>query len=209
MRAALWVTFVVGTTTGLTSSARAQHDPLFDNAAADQPVSGGAQAELDKLDRGAGDEEDNAWDGPRLEVGYEYFDLSDGHGGGATHMAMFGGFLPIVPQLRAGLSLMGGIRDYAYEDNDLFFGARAIVGYQYTDWNGVLPYLGGTLMGGAVIGERFTSSVAFGLIGLGVEAGLDVRLVNSFYAGFGLGYTRADMAGLAHDLLIVRLRIGL
>lgn len=192
------------------ASALAQDDGVFEESPEGPTISQDAQADLDKLD--AGELEDDAgkpWTGPRLEVGYEHFSLSDGRGAGATHLFIFGGFIPLIPELRLGLSLMGGIRDFSYQENDMLLGARAIGGYQHIGWDPVLPYVGATLMGAVIIGERFSSSVAYGLVGLGLEAGLDLRIANTFYGGVGLGYTRADMDGLAHDLLIVRLRVGL
>lgn len=202
----MFVTSLAFTLAMLSGQAHAQTDPLFDTEDATQPA--GAHAELDKLDAAGGDQAE-PWHGPRVELGYEYFYLSDGRGSGATHALAFGGFFPVIPQFRVGLSLMGGSRDFSYEENDLFLGARAIAGYQHVGWDRVMPYIGGTLMGGVILGERFNSAIVDGLLGIGIEAGLDVRIVNSFYAGLGLGYTRADVDGLAHDLLILRLRVGL
>ena len=65
------------------------------------------------------------------------------------------------------------------------------------------------LTAGILIGKRFRTPVTRGILGAGLEVGADLNLARSLYVGLGLSYVRASLAGIGHDLWVIRLRIGL
>src|SRR5687768_17143836 len=67
-------------------------------------------------------EESPPWTGPRVELGWAHYVLSDGYGGGGVHAFTFGGWLPLR-RVRAGAWAELGSRDYRLGQNDLLLRA--------------------------------------------------------------------------------------
>ncbi len=149
------------------------------------------------------------WNGPRVELGWAHYTLTDGYGGGTVNAFDFGGYIPFG-WLRLGGYAELGSRSYQLGDGDAVVRGNLLVGYQYLRRLApMVPYAAvvGTL--GVVIGKRFHTPLSYDMGGLGIEVGADFNLVRSLWVGIGLSYLRAAMQGLAYDILTLRLRIGL
>jgi hypothetical protein len=155
-----------------------------------------------------GDSEETEWSGPRVQLGYLHYVLTDGYEGGSVHAGSFGGYLPTGP-LRLGVEGHAGTRDYALAETDLVLMATAMVGYQHTRLGPVAPYAGLVGAAGILLGKRFHTPVSHGLGGMGLEVGLDVPMVRTLHANVGFSYLRASMQGVGLDLYILKLRLGL
>jgi hypothetical protein len=149
------------------------------------------------------------WDGPRVELGYVHYVLGDGFGGGSVHAVSFGGYLP-TGQLRLGLIGEGGGRDYALGGGDAVLRATLVAGWQGTGLiDYVVPYLAAVASCGVVVGQRFATTFASALLGLGIEIGFEVNPVRTLHFGASLAHVRADLDGLGYGLWVVRLFAGL
>ena len=149
------------------------------------------------------------WAGPRIELGYTHYALGDGFGGGSVHAVSFGGYLP-TGQLRLGLIGDGGPRDYALGGGDAVLRATLVAGWQgvgLVDY--VMPYVVAVASCGVVIGQRFATTFADALLGLGVEIGFEVNPVRTLHFGASLAHVRADLDGLGYGLWVLRLFVGL
>lgn len=154
-------------------------------------------------------DDDPPWAGPRVELGYTHYSLGDGFGGGAVHAVSFGGYLP-TRQLRLGLIGDGGARDYALGGGDAVLRATLVAGWQgvgLVDY--VMPYVVAVASCGVVVGQRFATTFADALLGLGVEIGFEVNPVRTLHFGASLAHVRADLDGLGYGLWVLRLFVGL
>lgn len=147
------------------------------------------------------------WDGPRVELGWARYAIADAWGGGTVDTATFGGFVP-TGAVRLGGYAELGVREYTLAADDAVFRGTLLGGYQHLGGD-LVPYacLAGSL--GLVVGKRFHTPQSRVIAGLGLEAGLDLRLVKTLFVGASLSYQRATMNDLAYDLFTLRLRIGL
>lgn len=149
------------------------------------------------------------WRGPRVELGYAHYVLGDGFGGGVVNAVSFGGYLP-TGRLRLGLIGEGGGRDYALGGGDAVLRATLVAGWQgvgLIDY--VVPYIAAVASCGVVVGQRFATTFAHALLGLGIEIGFEVNPVRTLHLGVSLAHVRADLDGLGYGLWIVRLFAGL
>lgn len=156
------------------------------------------------------DEPEEAWRGPRVELGYARYRFSDGHGGGGVHALHFGGYLPTGPA-RLGMHGELGLRDYSSGfSSDAIVRASVVAGYQQLHGLGpVVPYAVVVGTGGVLFGKRFHSPVSHTLWGAGLEVGADVNLVRDLWAGLSLSWIRITMRDLHWNLLMLRVRVGL
>jgi len=187
--------------------AAADSAPTESGAALAEPPAGVAPRRAEPLP--AAVDEDPRWDGPRVELGYTHYSLGDGFGGGAVHAVSFGGYLP-TGQLRLGLIGDGGVRDYALGGGDAVLRATLVAGWQgvgLIDY--VMPYVVAVASAGVVVGQRFATTFADALLGLGVEIGFEVNPVRTLHFGASLAHVRADLDGLGYGLWVVRLFVGL
>ena len=155
--------------------------------------------------------DDNAlpWTGPRVELGYRIYSLSNANGGGAVSSATFAGYLP-TRFLRAGGGLEAGGRAYEYGPTEGLLSGNAFAGYQHLrDLGRVVPYVVAVGELGILLGKRFHTPVTDLVRGAGVEIGADVNVVRSFYLGLGLSYMVYSIDGLSYDTFGLRLSIGL
>ena len=181
--------------------------PRQSGAALAEPPAGVAPRRAEPLP--APVDEDPPWDGPRVELGYTHYSLGDGFGGGAVHAVSFGGYLP-TGQLRLGLIGDGGARDYALGGGDAVLRATLVAGWQgvgLVDY--VMPYVVAVASCGVVVGQRFATTFADALLGLGVEVGFEVNPVRTLHFGASLAHVRADLDGLGYGLWVLRLFVGL
>ena len=149
------------------------------------------------------------WGGPRVELGYVHYVLGDGFGGGTVHAVSFGGYLP-TGQLRLGLIGEGGGRDYALGGGDAVLRATLVAGWQATGLiDHVVPYIAAVASCGVVVGQRFATTFAGALLGVGVEIGFEVNPVRTLHFGVSLAHVRADLEGLGYGLWVVRVFAGL
>jgi hypothetical protein len=155
------------------------------------------------------EEEGPPWRGPRVQLGWAHFVLPDGYGGGGAHAFTFGGYLP-TGRVRLGAWTELGSRNYRLGQNDLMVRAIAAGGYQHlverSPW---LPYVVVTASMGGLFGKRFHTPASDFIYGLGLEAGLDVNLVRSFFVGLALGYSRLSFGDVAAHVFEIRMHMGL
>jgi hypothetical protein len=151
----------------------------------------------------------STWTGPRVELSYRIYSLSDSSGGGAVNSVAFAGFLP-TRVVRAGGGVEAGGRAYEYGPTEGLLSGHAFAGYQHlADLGRVVPYVVALGELGVVIGKRFHTPVTRLVRGAGIEIGADVNVVRSFYVGLGLSYMVYTMDDLAYDTFGLRLSIGL
>jgi hypothetical protein len=72
-----------------------------------------------------------------------------------------------------------------------------------------LPYVVVTASMGGLFGKRFHTPATDFIYGLGLEAGLDVNLVRTFFVGLALGYSRLSFGDVAAHVFEIRLHMGL
>lgn len=150
-----------------------------------------------------------AWGGPRVELGYAHYVLGDGFGGGTVHAVSFGGYLP-TGQLRLGMVGEGGGRDYALGGADGVLRATLVAG-----WQGLglvryfVPYIAALGSAGVVVGQRFATTFADALLGVGLEIGVELNPARTLHFGASLAHIRVDLGGLGYGLWVVRLFAGL
>ncbi len=152
--------------------------------------------------------EPEVWQGPRVELGYTHYVLSDGLGAGSVNAGSFGGFLPLGWP-RIGASIEAGVRSYENGPDDFLGRGNLMLGYQHLGLDRFLPYI--TLVGtmGVLLGKRFYTPISHMLYGAGVEIGADVNIVRSLYAGLGFSYIHASMWDVSYDLFIFKVSVGL
>ncbi len=153
-------------------------------------------------------DEPEVWQGPRVELGYSHYVLSDGLGAGSVNAGSFGGFLPLGWP-RIGASIEAGVRSYENGPDDFLGRGNLMLGYQHLGLDRFLPYI--TLVGtmGVLLGKRFSTPISHMLYGAGVEIGADVNIVRSLYAGLGFSYIHASMWDVSYDLFIFKVSVGL
>lgn len=155
------------------------------------------------------DYEPDLYIGPRIELAFSYYVLSDGQGGGDVFAGSFGGYLPLDIPLRLGISAEIGIRDYSLADPDLILGGNLSAGYKHLGFDRVVPYVAAVGTMGGLFGQRFNSLVTHFIVGAGAEIGADFRLINTLAAGMSFSYVRATMRDLAYDLFVLRFKVSL
>jgi hypothetical protein len=184
---------------------------LVSSGSAEDASTGAAQAAPDSA-QGSDDDRrhgGSAWTGPRVELAYRIYALSDTQGGGAVSSACFSGFLP-TRYIRAGGGLEAGGRAYDYGATEGLLGANVFAGYQHLhDLGRFVPFVVGVGELGVVFGKRFHTPVTRAIRGAGLELGANVNLVRTLYVGLGLSFMVYTMDGLAYDTFGLRLSIGL
>jgi len=149
------------------------------------------------------------WSGPRVEVGYLHYVLSDSYGGGDVNAGSFGGYLP-TGVLRLGALADFGVRTYQLGPDDAALRASALIGYQHLrKLAPLVPYAAVVGTVGLVLGKRFHTPFSSFVFGMGIEVGADLNLARSLFVGLAIGYARAGMEGLGYHLWTIRLSAGL
>jgi len=151
------------------------------------------------------------WAGPQIQIGYGYWKLADGYGGGDTHLAGFEVFVGWpVSQFRTGFLAEIGGRDYSLGGDDLVVRGAVELGFQLTDLlEPFVPHISVVGTGGAVVAERFETTVAYGFGGAGIELGAEVRLVRNLHVAVSVAYLRLEMDGAGFDVFSFRAGVGL
>ncbi len=163
--------------------------------------------------QGDGDEEEDGgpWPGPQIQMAYAYSKLADGYGGGDTHSAAFEVFVQWpLSQLRTSVLAAAGGRDFSLAGEDFVFRGALSVGFQLTELlDPFVPHIAVVGTAGAVVGERFETTVADGYGGAGVELGAALRIVRNLHVTASFSYLRLEMDGAAFDLFELRAGFGL
>ncbi len=151
------------------------------------------------------------WVGPQIQLGYAYYRVSDGYGGGDVSAADLGVFVQLpIPELRVGLLGEVGARDYALGGDDLIARGAVEIGYQLLGLlEPFVPHAVAIASFGAVVAERFESTVAYGFGGGGIGVGGELRIYRNLHVGFQVSYQRLEMNGAAYDVFQLRLFAGL
>ncbi|MCC6876696.1 MAG: hypothetical protein IT378_20500 [Sandaracinaceae bacterium] len=202
-RAAIFLVVLAAAPHARAGPGRALTVPLPEAPAAEPAEPGGGEA-------GRAEPAERPWVGPQIQLGYSYFRLSDGWGGGDTHAADVGVFFQFE-ETHVRLAIWGelGGRDYSLGGADILARAMLEAGVQFTELDPLELHasLVGTL--GGVVGERFETTVGYVLGGAGVEVGAAVRLVRGLHLGLALSYLWVEMDGAGFDLFLLRLALGL
>lgn len=171
----------------------------------------GEDAEDAAPDEDGEPEDELSYPGPQIQLLYGYTKIADGYGGGDAHTASIAVFLQWpVHELRTALIAEAGSRDYSLAGDDLFVRGGVEIGFQLPHLlDPFVPHISALLSFGALVGERFDTTVAHGFAGGGVELGGEVRLVRNFHVAAAFAYQRLEMDGAAFDLVMVRLGLGL
>jgi hypothetical protein len=164
----------------------------------------------------AAETDDVPWNGPRVELGYAHSVLPDlpraagTDGAGSVHAITFGGYAPILPQLRLGLLGEGGSRAYALGRDDLLLRGTLVAGWQGV---GLLPHLAPFVVAtgglGVLIGQRFSTTLTSLVTSVGLELGLEVNPVRTLHLGAAFGHAITHVDGLRFGVWQVRVFIGL
>ena len=156
-------------------------------------------------------DDEGPWAGPQIQMSYAYSKLSDAYGGGDTHSAAFEVFLQWpLSELRTSVLAEAGGRDYALGGDDFVFRAGVGIGFQLTELiDPLVPHISVIATGGAVVGQRFDTSVVYGFGGAGLELGAELRVVRNLHLAASFSYLRLEMDGAAFDLFEVRVGFGL
>lgn len=187
----------------------------------DAPAEGGAAESTDRAadeasegeaSEGAeGEEDESSYPGPQIQLLYGYTKIADGYGGGDAHTASLAVFIQWpVHELRTGIVAEAGSRDYSLAGDDLFVRGGLELGFQLPQLlDPFVPHISALLSFGALVGERFDTTVAHGFAGGGIELGAELAIVRNFHVAAAFAYQRLEMDGAAFDLLMVRLGLGL
>ena len=156
-------------------------------------------------------EGEEAWAGPQIQLGYSYWKLADAYGGGDVHSAAFEAFVHWpLPELRTGVLAEVGGRDYSLAGDDLVVRGAVELGFQLTRAvEPLVPHISALFSFGAVVGERFETTVAYGFAGGGLELGAALRIVRNFHLAASAAYLRFEMDGAAFDVFMFRVGAGL
>lgn len=146
---------------------------------------------------------------PRVELGYTFVRLRDGHGGGQVHGGRFGGFLP-VPWARLGASAELGIRRYALGSDDAIIRFGLEGGVQHArGWGPLHPFVSVQATFGLALTERFSTTLREPLRGLGLAVGADLRIAGPAHVGVSIAFMRIGLGDLAHNTAELQIRFGL
>lgn len=151
------------------------------------------------------------WPGPQIQLGYSFYRISDGHGGGDVHAGGAEIFVQLpIPELRAGLALEVGARDYALGGDDLVVRGAVELGFQLAHMlDPFVPHVSLLVSFGGVVAERFESTVAHAFGGAGLGLGGELRVARNLHLGAQASYQRLEMNGAAYDVVMIRLFAGL
>ena len=142
-------------------------------------------------------------------LGYSFFRLRDGHGGGQVHAGHFGGFLP-VHWARLGASAEIGVRRYTLGGNDAILRVGLEGGIQHArGWGPLHPYASLRATFGLALTERFSTTLREPLRGFGVAVGADLRIAGPAHVGVSLAFMRIGLGDLAHNTMELQVRFGL
>ena len=149
--------------------------------------------------------------GPQIQLGYGYYRLSDGHGGGDVHAGGLEVLIPLpVRQLRVGLVGELGARDYSLGGDDFIVRGGVELGLQLPDlFEPFIPHVAVLGSVGGVIGQRFETTVTHVFGGAGIALGGELRIYRNLHVGAQGSYQRMEMEGASYDVFMLRLYAGL
>ncbi|MCZ7683498.1 MAG: hypothetical protein M5U28_33825 [Sandaracinaceae bacterium] len=149
--------------------------------------------------------------GPQIQLGYAFYRVSDGYGGGDVHAATVGVFLQLpLPELRVGLLGEVGSHDYSLGGDDLIARGGLELGVQLLGLlDPFVPHVVALASVGGIVGTRFETTVAHAFGGGGLGLGGELRLHRNLHAGFQVSYQRLEMDGAGFDVFHLRLFLGL
>ncbi|HEY8432029.1 MAG TPA: hypothetical protein VIL20_26815 [Sandaracinaceae bacterium] len=151
------------------------------------------------------------WTGPQFQLGYAFYRVSDGYGGGDVHAGGIAVHLPIpVPELRLALDAELGARDYSLGGDDLLARGSVEIGARLVGLlDPFVPHAVAIATFGGIVAKRFETTVTDAFGGGGLGLGGELRLYRNLHAGFQIAYLRLEMDGAAYDVLQLRLFAGL
>lgn len=160
---------------------------------------------------GAGDEEELRWPGPQIQLAYGYTKLADGFGGGDSHVGAILVFVQWpVHELRTSVRGAIGSRDYSLAGDDFLVRGGVEVGFQLPHLiDPLVPHVSAVFSLGAIVGERYETTVSHVFGGGGVEIGAELRVVRNLHLAAAFGYQRWEMDGAGFDLFMLRVGVGL
>ncbi len=148
------------------------------------------------------------WRGPRIEIGYVHYSLTDSNGGGPVNGVSIGGYLA-TGHLRLGVLGDAGSRRYSFDENDLAMRVSAVAGYQALDALPFLPFVVARLDWGVLVQQRFNTTLADGIYGIGLEAGIEINPGRKFHFGMSVGVSYIDVHDLSFSSFSLRAFLGL
>ena len=191
-------------------------EPREASSPSDEPSLGRALGDPDRvLEREAPPppraEPEAPWPGPQIQLGYSFYRISDGHGGGDVHAGGAEIFVQLpIPELRVGLLAEVGARDYALGGDDLVVRGALELGFQLAHMlDPFVPHVSLLVSFGGVVAERFESTVAHAFGGAGLALGGELRVARNLHLGAQASYQRLEMDGAAYDVVMIRLFAGL
>jgi hypothetical protein len=148
--------------------------------------------------------------GAGFQLGWSRYRLTDGAGGGSVDAFEFALNLAKSTPLRIGFRGQFGARRYALGPDDALLRAAFVAGYQYLPERvRVVPYAVFVSTIGLQLGKRFHTPQRNALGGFGLELGTELSPVPNLSLVVSVGYQRLAMAGLAYDVFIFGLAVGL
>lgn len=155
-------------------------------------------------------EPERPWPGPQIQLGYSFYRVSDGYGGGDVHAGSVGVFIQLpLPELRVGLLGEVGARDYSLGGDDLIVRGGIEVGVQLLGLlDPFVPHAVVLASFGGVVAERFETTVADAFGGAGLGIGGELRAYRNLHLGFQVSYQRLEMDGAGYDVFMIRLFAG-
>ena len=155
------------------------------------------------------EKEPEPWKGPRVQLSYRVYSLSDWQGGGLVNSAAFSGFLP-TRYFRGGGGVEAGGRQYEYGSAEGLLSGHLFAGYQHLgDLGRFVPYLVAMGEYGFTFGKRFHTPTSRSFRGIGAELGTDVQLIRGLHVGIGISFMVYTMDDLRYDTFGLRLSVGL
>lgn len=201
------------------SGARAQlgaglGDPSLEGATPEQSVPltlGRALGDPDRTLAAPEAVSPRSWPGPQIQLGYSFYRLADGYGGGDVSAGGAQIFVQLpFPELRAGLLVEAGARDYVLGGDDLLVRGALELGYQLAHrLDPFVPHVAALFSAGAVVSKRFESTIAHAFGGGGIALGGELRVYRNLHLGIQVSYQRLEMDGAGYDVFMLRLVAGL
>jgi hypothetical protein len=149
------------------------------------------------------------WKGPRVEIGYVHYSLSDSNGGGPVNGISIGGYAP-TGALRLGVLGDAGQRRYTFDEDDIALRVSAVVGYQaLRAVRRLTPFVAARFDLGVLIRQRFNTTLADSMYGAGIEAGFEINPARSFHLGMAMGISVIESHGLSYVSWSLRAFFGL
>lgn len=148
--------------------------------------------------------------GPQIQLGYSFYRMADGYGGGDVNAGSVGIYIKMpIPELRLGLIGELGVHDYSLGEDGLIVRGAIDVGFQLVRLlDPLVPHASFIISFGTIVGERFDTTIAYAFGGAGIALGAELRLVRDLHIGLEGSYLRHEMDGAAFDVFMLRILLG-